>query len=423
MSAVVEPRGEEAAALASTARTVLDLRLACVAAAMLVVAQRPEALGQAGLLALALPVSLVPVLAWRRVARVLLRRWEPVLADSALSGALLALVSSDAVQVLAGATVFLATLLRGGVGGLAALGFVVAAQVLKVGRGTATLVDASAHTAVLAGLAWAALHLRQLLVDRAVLRREVEDARVAAVRHSERSRLARDLHDSLASTLHGVHLLAGALESRLLAGAPLPEAAQRAGEVATAAARARGEARALLTDLRERSAPDLLGALDDVVAAAAARGVRVRVSCDAPLALATAAVHELSGALGELVENAVRHGGGSDVVVALEAGCSGGPRVLRCTVTDGGPGLPGPLDLAALRRAGRFGLVGVHERLEALGGTAAFERPACGGLRAVLTVPLDRDQQPPVAPHRVRVARLLPAPRTRATPSPRGAAS
>lgn len=420
---VVEPRGEEAAALASTARTVLDVRLACVAAAMLVVAQRPEAIGQAGLLATALPVSLVPVLAWRRVAPALLRRWEPVLADSALSAVLLLLVPSDAVQVLAGATVFLATLLRGGVGGLAALGFVVVAQVLQVGRGTATLVDASAHTAVLAGLAWAALHLRQLLVDRAVLRREVEDARVSAARQSERTRLARDLHDSLASTLHGVHLLAGALESRLITGDPVPDAAQRAAEVATAAARARGEARGLLTDLRERPAPDLLGALDDVVAAAAARGVRVRVDCDAPLALATAAVHELSGALGELVENAVRHAGGSDVVVALDAGCRGGPRVLRCTVTDSGPGLAGSLDLAALRRAGRFGLVGVHERLEALGGTATFERPACGGLRAVLTVPLDRDHQPPVAPHRERGARLLPAPRTRATAVPKGAAS
>jgi len=421
VSVVVEPRGEEAAALASTARTVLDLRLACVAAAMLVIAQRPEALGRAGLLALALPVSLVPVLAWRRVARVLLRRWEPVLADSALSAALLLLVPSDAVQVLAGATVFLATLLRGGVGGLASLGFVVVAQVLQVGRGTATLVDVSAHTAVLAGLAWAALHLRQLLVDRAVLRREVEDARVSAARQSERTRLARDLHDSLASTLHGVHLLAGALESRLSTGGSAPDAARCAAEVATAAARARGEARALLTGLREQPAPDLLGALDDVVATAATRGVRVRVSCDAPLALATAAVHELSGALGELVENAVRHGGGSDVIVALEAGCHGGPRVLRCTVTDGGPGLPGPLDLAALRRAGRFGLVGVHERLEALGGSVELSQPAAGGLRVVLTVPLDRGEESPVARH--RAGRRLPTPRSHPSSVPKGAAS
>jgi len=395
---VVEPRGEEAAALASTARTVLDVRLACVAAAMLVVAQRPELLPQAGLLALALPVSLVPVIAWRRVAPVLLHRWEPVLADSALSAVLLLLVPSDAVQVLAGATVFLATLLRGGVGGLAALGFVAAAQVVQVARGTATLVDVSAHTAVLAGLAWAALHLRQLLVDRAVLRREVEDARVSAARLGERARLARDLHDSLASTLHGVHLLAGALEGRLRSGAPTPDAAQRASEVAAAAERARDEARALLTDLRDDAAPDLVGALDDVVASAAVRGVRVRVACDAPPVLAAAAVHELSGALGELVENAVRHAGGGDVVVTLDAGCRGGPRVLRCTVTDSGPGLPGPLDLAALRRAGRFGLLGVHERLEVLGGSVELARPAGGGLRVALTVPLD----PAPAPERPR---------------------
>ncbi len=114
MSRFVEPRGEEAVALASTARTVLDLRLACVAAARLVVAQDPGSLGDVGLLALALPVSLVPVLAWRRVAPLLLRRWEPVLADSAFSAALLFWVPSDAVQVLAGATVFIATLVRGG---------------------------------------------------------------------------------------------------------------------------------------------------------------------------------------------------------------------------------------------------------------------------------------------------------------------
>lgn len=394
-----ETAAEQVDALAGVARLALDLRLACLAAAMFTVGEHPSPVASTALLLVALPISLVPLLRWTDTAPAVMRRTWPVLLDALLAAVLLVAVPGDALQVLAGATVALAVLVGGGSGGLATLVVMLVAQVAAVLGGQQHVAEACTHGAVLSALAWVALHLRRLLLDRAALRREVERARVAAARHGERDRLARDLHDSLASTLHGVHLLAGSLEGKLLAGADQDGTAARAREVADAADRARREARELIADLREEAGADLLTALDDVVATAAVRGVRVRVTTDAPFALATAAVHELSCVLRELVENAVRHAGGGDVVVALDLvrrGTPSGPgtAVLRCAVTDRGPGLAGAVDLDALRRAGHYGLVGVHERLAGLGGSVSLEHPAAGGLRVVLEVPLDGGAAP-----------------------------
>lgn len=72
-------------------------------------------------------------------------------------------------------------------------------------------------------------------------------------------------------------------------------------------------------------------------------------------------------ALQELLSNATRHGGGTNVVVKV-AGGEGGPgggHTLRLRVTDDGPGF----DPAQLGAAEGLGLAGVREQAELLGGS------------------------------------------------------
>ena len=52
----------------------------------------------------------------------------------------------------------------------------------------------------------------------------------------------------------------------------------------------------------------------------------------------------------------------------------------------------------ALQREGRFGLLGMHERAEALGGRLAVDNPLGGGGRVTVHVPLQKDSAAAAAP-------------------------
>ncbi len=83
-------------------------------------------------------------------------------------------------------------------------------------------------------------------------------ARLAATEavSEERARLARDMHDSVAKTLHGAALAAAALAATAATAPPDPALVRRrAALVARSARRAAAEARDLLTDLRREQDP------------------------------------------------------------------------------------------------------------------------------------------------------------------------
>ncbi len=102
---------------------------------------------------------------------------------------------------------------------------------------------------------------------------------------------------------------------------------------------------------------------------------------DSPLVSDEAAIH-IYRILQESLNNVARHAGvrEADVVVAFD---SGG---LKMTVEDHGAGMPPAGD--GERRG--LGLVAMQERAELIGGSLRFERPAAGGTRVVLEVPLVR---------------------------------
>lgn len=186
----------------------------------------------------------------------------------------------------------------------------------------------------------------------------------------ERTRLAREMHDSVAKTLHGLALAAEGLASSSDRMDPLTVRHQ-AELVARSARRAAAESRELLSDLRRDSGLDggvdviseLMARADDFTQR---RGVTAtfRMLSDTPVPPVPHVVgRHLLTIASEAMENANRHAHPSYLVVL--AGVKGD--VLRISVYDDGRGLPVGTTLDDLKRAGHFGLVGMVERAASIG--------------------------------------------------------
>ncbi|MGW0941776.1 sensor histidine kinase [Streptomyces sp. NPDC002623] len=189
---------------------------------------------------------------------------------------------------------------------------------------------------------------------------------------AERARLAREMHDSVAKTLHGVALAADALARS--AAAPDMDPArvrQHAELVARAARRAAAESRELLTDLRRESDPaqgvDILPELAANTSDFAQRTglpITYHPSGDrTTLPVPPAVARQLLTITSEALENAHRHAAPTHVEV--RAAVHG--ELLTLSVHDDGRGLPPDTTLERLRRTGHFGLVGMVERAASVG--------------------------------------------------------
>nr|BFD82963.1 hypothetical protein StreXyl84_23640 [Streptomyces sp. Xyl84] len=227
---------------------------------------------------------------------------------------------------------------------------------------------------------------------------------------AERARLAREMHDSVAKTLHGVALAADGLARS--AGADRPDPAlirQQADLVARSARRAAAESRALLTDLRRAHDPDhgpdggrdLLAELDAEVRDFSAR-TGLPAAClppegatagGTPPLLSPAVARQLRSIAAEAMENAHRHAAPSRVDVRV--GRDGG--LLRLSVVDDGRGLPPGTTIGQLRRTGHFGLVGMAERAAAIGARLTIG-PGRHAKGTAVSLELPLDALPPRPP-------------------------
>ncbi|MFD7240453.1 sensor histidine kinase [Streptomyces massasporeus] len=189
---------------------------------------------------------------------------------------------------------------------------------------------------------------------------------------AERARLAREMHDSVAKTLHGVALAADGLTTAADADRMDPALVRRqAALVARSARRAAAESRELLADLRRESDPDQA---TDVLVELAARTRDFSTRTGLPAVYRPTGAHavppvppavarQLLTIASEAMENAHRHARPTRVDVS--AGVHGD--LLRISVYDDGRGLPPGTTLEQLRRAGHFGLVGMVERAASVG--------------------------------------------------------
>ena len=248
----------------------------------------------------------------------------------------------------------------------------------------------------------AALHSAALYHALAARTAELERvaSRMLRAHEAERRRLSRELHDETAQVFTAVKMQLGVL--RDLAGrGPTGEAPHDVvHDGYRDAQRARFDRVLALIDTGIRSIRDVTNALrpsllDDLGLLPALRALAadfdertgITVALDVPAslpALPEDADLALFRAVQEALSNVARHAAGATrVAVALAVEEDG----LTLSVRDDGAGLGAPADLGRYEREGHMGLVGMRERIGALGGSVGVGGAMGGGAEVRVRVP------------------------------------
>jgi signal transduction histidine kinase len=374
-------------ALAAIVGVLTDIQLAVLATASLIQVLTGPNLVDLMTLTLALTPSLVRLV--RRGRRVDgFWGWAQAALDVVTAVAVLATIGSDSLVLVFIATgIALCGLERGLVGALLSTGVLAGVHLLAVAGLTADpgpsagLLVVVVRVGLLAVAAVGSLRLREVILQREQLSRAYLALEQRRLQEVERTRLAREMHDSLAKSLHGVRLIAGNLATRLESeGHPLSGQAEL---LAASVQHGLAEARRIIHDLRETPIGSLYEHLDRTTSAwSAAHGIESDLVLppgepELPLAVR----EELAKSVAELLENVARHAGAHRVTVTLSLGDGD----LALTVVDDGRGMPAP-DLHALYRAGHYGLVGVSERMARIKGLLEVSSGPGGGTTVSLRV-------------------------------------
>ena len=218
--------------------------------------------------------------------------------------------------------------------------------------------------------------------------RELIKAQMSELKSSlkvgERTRLAAELHDSLAQTLTGVAMEIDAARKRMPDGT-CSDARRHLDFASNAIDASREELRNCIWDLRGKTLdePDMDKAVWYALMphlGEAALHCRFLVPRSR---LSDAIAHAALRIVRELATNAVRHGRAKNVRVA---GCIDG-NALRFSVEDDGCGFS-PKSAPGIDH-GHFGLQGIQERVGAFDGSFSIESTPGVGTRAEATLPLD----------------------------------
>lgn len=192
-----------------------------------------------------------------------------------------------------------------------------------------------------------------------------ERARTAAL--TERSRIARDIHDVLAHSLGGLVLQLDAIDALLDSGKTF-EAHGRVTAARGLAASGLDEARRAVDALRDpETSADLAGAIEDLVVTHRSLGGSAALAvAGAPGELSPDAAGALRRAAQEVLSNARRHAPGSATTLVL----AWTPDAATLTATTPlGSGAPGSGSGGSSSGGGR-GLLGLRERVDAVHGSA-----------------------------------------------------
>jgi signal transduction histidine kinase len=309
----------------------------------------------------------------------------------------LELVSGRALATQAPVMVDAAELRDGAYGLADAIGGVVAAPmpvqgelvgVLAVGLPRDAVVQSTdlSILVTLANHAGVALHHAQLFAQSERVRRRLEEAGRRELLSRERTRIARELHDSVAQ-----HLLTIGMELEWCRrqDSTSPPVLERVTAAKSLARSAVDEVRAVIFELAGDGDLDLRRALHEVVEDVVA-GTRLHVrqrTYGSPRSVPGATRHALVQVARESLFNVVRHANAGQACLTLRWA----PDRVGLVVTDDGGG-----DAAALRRrlqargaeGEHFGLVGIGGRVRELGGHATVTSRRGGGVSLRVEVPL-----------------------------------
>jgi signal transduction histidine kinase len=202
---------------------------------------------------------------------------------------------------------------------------------------------------------------------------------------TERTRVGRELHDTLEQGLTGITLQLEAVSAALKSS---PDVAEQSLDVARQMLRySLEETRRSVMDLRSQAleSRDLVGALANLarqmtIGTAVTASVRVEGS---PQRLDAAHEHHLLRIGLEALTNALKHSGARhiEIVVRFE------PEATKLSITDDGCGLGhGAQDLPG----SNFGLQGIRERTDKIGGLLHIDSARGNGTCLSVTVPAER---------------------------------
>ncbi|WP_157677072.1 sensor histidine kinase [Auraticoccus monumenti] len=276
-------------------------------------------------------------------------------------------------------------LVNGVSGGFPAASAVVTGLLQAVGAVGAPLLLALAIT----GRRDATLARRQ---EQGAVARE-QDALVRAVVAGERTAMARELHDIAAHHLSGIALMAAAVDRQIDTD---PERAKRSvRQIRTQSTAVLDDLRRLVGLLRESGdatrSVHTLEAVAELVEGRRATGadvelVTLRAEDGRPLGTGTGPLAQLGlyRIVQESLANAARHAPGAPVMVEVDDRSA---EALTLSVTNGA----GP---TAAGTSPGFGLIGMRERAELLGGRLEHGPTPDGGWRVRLRIPRDPDHRP-----------------------------
>jgi PAS domain S-box-containing protein len=221
---------------------------------------------------------------------------------------------------------------------------------------------------------------RQMLESRDELR--VLAARSLHAREEEARRIARELHDEAGQMTASIHLALADIERELPA-----RASGRLESVRELLDDLEQRLRRLSHELRPTILDDLgLGpALEFLAEGFAARtGISFAVDGTTRGRLEPVVETTVYRIVQEALTNIARHARAKRASIRL----SRESESLRCSIRDDGVGLPEDRSAAAVARRRGLGLVGIRERLDALGGALRIRSRASGGTELWFTIPI-----------------------------------
>jgi len=205
---------------------------------------------------------------------------------------------------------------------------------------------------------------------------------------AERSRIARELHDTLIQGFSGVTMEMQALAGRLDDNGNRSELQEIIHDAGTALREARRSVAGLRTD--NSPASGLAAAIEDAAKRLTeSKNIRLKLRLSAaPQGLPPETQYNLVRIAQEAVNNSVKHSGGRNVEVSLDADAE----ELILTIKDDGRGFA--TETADGSRVGHYGLIGMRERAMQIGADLSFDSAPAGGTTIRVNLPLEERKVP-----------------------------
>jgi two-component system sensor histidine kinase UhpB len=204
--------------------------------------------------------------------------------------------------------------------------------------------------------------------------------RLLTLQEEERSELARDLHDEVSPYLFAINADA-ATASRLLENGRAGDAAQHVGSIVEAVRHMQRQVRRMLGRLRPIGLAEfgLREAIENLVAFWRRRRPEIRyevaisAECEDLVDVVGTAICRI---VQEALSNALRHAEPNRVAISIERGRD----EIRLTVANDGRGMRDPDKLG-------YGLIGISERVSAVGGRLSISNKSDEGFAVVAVLP------------------------------------